>query len=780
MSVHVYGIRHHGPGCARSLVGALSALEPDVVLVKGPPDAQGVLPLAAHADTAPPVALLVYPIDAPKRAVFYPFAEFSPEWQAIRWALARGVDVRFMDLPQMHRMAEPDAEAIDASAEQTDSPPSDPAPTDAPPSDAPPSDAAPADAPSAVATPAPIAPPERDPLDLFAEAAGYTDHELWWEHQIERHRDATGLFDGIREAMHAVRGDDAVPRDLLEARREAHMRTVVRAAVKEGRERIAVVCGAWHAPVLVDHGTAKADAALLKGLPKVKVDATWIPWTHSRLSFRSGYGAGVHAPGWYAHLWTTPDHAVTRWAVEMARLLRSEDLDASSASVIEVVRLAETLAVLRGLRSPGLAELNESAVSILGGGEPNVLRLVRDRLEVGDVLGRVPDVAPTVPLQRDLQSLQKRLRLKPSGEIKPLELDLRNETDRERSRLFHRLMVLEIGWAAPKAAAGRKLGTFHEAWALRWVPEMEVSLIEASVWGNTVEAAADARARDDGARAPDLGALTPILDRALLAELPGAVDELLGRVQERAAIGADVQHLMLALPPLARASRYGDVRRTPTGALLAVIAALFERVVVGLRAVCAGIDADAAATRLQAMIGVQESLGILDDVAWQGEWEGALRSLADDEAVHGLVRGWSCRWLFERGRLSEEELDRRAGLALSPVSPALDAAAWIEGLLHGAGMALLHQDGVWIALDRFVARLTVGDFQEMLPLLRRAFSGFASPERRMMAERVKHLQPSSIGMTGRTRAATDETPLDRERANAVLPVLARILGVTPR
>jgi hypothetical protein len=767
VSVHVFGIRHHGPGCARSLVAALGALAPDILLVEGPPDAQDVLALAAHADIVPPVALLVYPVDAPKRAVFYPFAEFSPEWQAIRWAHARAVDVRFMDLPQAHRMAEEepsDSESVDESQPDVAAPPPEPEATTEPTDPA--------------VQPAPTT--ERDPLDLFAEAAGYTDHELWWEHQIERHRDATGLFDAIREAMGAVRGDEAAPKDLLEARREAYMRTAVRSAVKEGRERIAVVCGAWHSPVLVDHGSAKADAALLKGLPKTKVDATWIPWTHSRLSFRSGYGAGVHSPGWYAHLWATPDGAVTRWAVEMARLLRSEELDAPSASVIEVVRLADTLAALRGLRSPGLAELNESAVSILGGGEPTVLRLVRDRLEIGHVLGKVPDDAPTVPLQRDLAALQKRLRLKPSSEIKPLELDLRNETDRERSRLFHRLSLLRIAWAERKAAAGRKLGTFNETWSLRWVPEMEVSLIEASMWGNTVEAAADARARDDGAHAADLAALTPILDRALLAELPGAVNELLGRVQERAAVGADVQHLMLALPPLARASRYGDVRRTPTDALLAVIAALFERVVVGLRPACTNIDADAAAERLRAVIGVQESLGILDEVAWQAEWELALRQLADDDTVHGLIRGWSCRSLFERAKLSEDELDRRAGLALSPVTPALDAAAWIEGLLHGAGMALLHQDGVWIALDRFVARLSADDFQEMLPLLRRAFSSFSGPERRMMAERVKGLGPSSIGAASSRITSSDELPIDHERASAVLPVLARILGVTPR
>jgi len=151
VSVHVFGIRHHGPGCARSLVGALTALEPDVVLVEGPPDAQEVLALAAHADIAPPVALLVYPVDEPKRAVFYPFAEFSPEWQAIRWALAHGIDVRFMDLPQAHRMAEPldvDGAVPEVIVPSTDAPAVDAPTTEPPATDAPATDAP---APSAAA-----------------------------------------------------------------------------------------------------------------------------------------------------------------------------------------------------------------------------------------------------------------------------------------------------------------------------------------------------------------------------------------------------------------------------------------------------------------------------------------------------------------------------------------------------------------------------------------------------------------------------------------------------
>ncbi|HSD47724.1 MAG TPA: DUF5682 family protein, partial [Pyrinomonadaceae bacterium] len=97
MSVTVFGIRHHGPGSARSLREALRALNPDAVLIEGPPDANDLIALAADAQMSPPVALLIYLPNEPKQAVYYPFAEFSPEWQAIQYALAQNVPVRFID-----------------------------------------------------------------------------------------------------------------------------------------------------------------------------------------------------------------------------------------------------------------------------------------------------------------------------------------------------------------------------------------------------------------------------------------------------------------------------------------------------------------------------------------------------------------------------------------------------------------------------------------------------------------------------------------------------------
>src|SRR5260221_14514594 len=116
MGVTIFGIRHHGPGCARALRSAIEALAPDIVLVEGPPDAQEAIPLLAHAAMKPPVALLIYTPETPSKAVYYPFARFSPEWQAFEYALSRDIPARFIDLPQAIQLAKtPKAQEPDAS-----------------------------------------------------------------------------------------------------------------------------------------------------------------------------------------------------------------------------------------------------------------------------------------------------------------------------------------------------------------------------------------------------------------------------------------------------------------------------------------------------------------------------------------------------------------------------------------------------------------------------------------------------------------------------------------
>ncbi|MFG2379912.1 DUF5682 family protein [Streptomyces avermitilis] len=765
------GVRHHGPGSAQAVRAALEAARPRAVLIEGPPEADALIPLAGDEEMRPPVALLAHAVDEPGRSAFWPLAEFSPEWVAIRWALEHGAPARFIDLPATHTLAwdkeEPAAEEEPAAAEEP--------------------------------LPQPVDEAVRvDPLAVLAEAAGYDDPERWWEDVVE-HRgtggDVFAPFTVLEEAMGALReayGTGGHERGLV---REAYMRLQVRAAQREFGDDVAVVCGAWHVPALRRKVTVAADRALLKGLPKVKADMTWVPWTHRRLARASGYGAGIDSPGWYGHLFGVPDRPVERWLTKVAGLLREEDRIVSSAHVIEAVRLAETLAVMRGRPLPGLTETTDAVRAVMCEGSDVPLALVHDRLVVGDVLGEVPESAPAVPLQRDLTRLQRRLRLKPEPLEREVELDLRKETDAERSRLLHRLRLLRVAWGEPATSRG-STGTFRESWRLRWEPELSVRVAEAGVWGTTVLAAATAKAEADAVAAQALAEVTALAECCLLAELPGALPVVMRVLADRAALDTDVGHLAQALPALVRSLRYGDVRGTDTEALAGVATGLAERVFVGLPPACAALDTEAAEEMRRHVDAVHGAVGLLgegtaarqgDEGARQGgigireRWHSVLRVLSGRDTVPGVIRGRAVRLLLDGGALAQDEAARLMGLVLSPGTAPGDAAAWIEGFVgggSGGGMLLVHDERLLGLVDAWLTGVPAEAFTDVLPLLRRTFSAYEPGVRRTLGELVRR-GPGARGSAAAVGSGTPgyATDLDTERADAVLPVLRLLLGL---
>lgn len=761
--LHIFGVRHHGPGSARSLRQALEVLQPDCVLVEGPPDAEGVLPLLAHPEMQPPVALLIYRPDLPRLAAYYPFAVFSPEWQAIRYGLRQGIPVRFMDLPQAYHLAQVLPDEADPSKE-TEGEPDETQPQEEQAED------------EATESEGDLPSPREDPLRWLAEAAGYSDGERWWEHMVEQRASSTDLFAAILEAMTALREAAPMLKEKgeaeREARREAYMRQTIRTAQREGFTKIAVVCGAWHAPVLATMPPPEGDAALLKDLPKVKVRATWIPWTYGRLAYRSGYGAGVESPGWYHHLWTTPDHTSVTWMARVARLLRAEGLDASSAHIIEAVRTATSLAALRERPAVTLNELNEATRAVLCFGSDVPLHLIHEKLIVGVTLGSVPSDTPMVPLQVDLQREQKRLRLPAEASSRMLDLDLRNPNDLDRSYLLHRLALLGVPWGQTERTWGKK-GTFHEVWTLEWQPEFVVSLVEAGIWGNTIEDAATAWVRDTAGQSSELPALTRLVDNALLANLSGAIPGLMSRLQEVAALSSDVAHMMEALPPLANVLRYSSVRRTDAGMVSHVVDGLVARICVGLPGAVASLNDEAAAAMFGHIQATHAAIEVLQSEVYTQEWLGALRQLSDQRGLHGLVAGRATRILLDAGDFSAEETARRMGLALSVAGDPSQAAAWVEGFLRGSGLVLVHDTVLLGVVDGWLAGLHPDTFTTLVPLLRRTFSTFTAPERRQIGEWARHGPAKAPPQP----AAGAEAAFDTERAEAVLPLIKRLLGL---
>lgn len=763
------GVRHHGPGSARAVGAALDAAAPAAVLIEGPPEGDGLLHLAADERMRPPVALLAHVAGDPGRSAFWPFAAFSPEWVALRWALAHDVPVRFIDLPAAHSLALDPSGGTPAPAAGDDGPPGGPPAGDGPAQDPP--DGGPG--------------VRIDPIRVLAETAGHDDPERWWEDVVE-HRgadapaDALAPFAALAEAIGALRetyGHGGHERDLV---REAHMRLALRAARKEFGDAVAVVCGAWHVPALAERHTVAADRALLKGLPKVRAETTWVPWTHRRLSRSSGYGAGIDAPGWYGHLFEAPDRPVERWMTRVAGLLRAEDRPVSPAHVIEAVRLAETLAVVRGRPLAGLGEATDAVRAVMCDGSDVPLGLVADRLVVGDVLGEVPDAAPAVPLQRDLDRQQRRLRLKPEAAERALELDLRKDGDTARSLLLHRLRLLGIRWGEPAAGRGGT-GTFRETWRLRWEPELSVRVAEAGGWGTTVLAAATAKACADAASAGSLGEVTDLAERCLLAGLPEALPVVMAALADRAALDTDVGHLARALPALARSLRYGDVRSTDTAGLGEVATGLAQRICVGLPPACTGLDADAA-TEMRGLIdGVHTAVGLLPDAAViTARWREVLLRLASRDTVPGVVRGRAARLLLDEGQLAEEEAARLMGLALSPAVPPARAAAWIEGFVggeSGGGLLLVHDERLLGLVDTWLTGVPADAFTGVLPLLRRTFSAYEPAVRRTLGELVRRGPAGSDAAAAPEPAAPGFGPgIDEARADAVLPVVRLLLG----
>ena len=721
----LYGIRHHGPGSARSLRDALIELSPDVVLIEGPPEADGLVELAGDPEMQPPVALLGYVPGEPGTAAFWPFAVFSPEWQAIRYALGAGIPVRFCDLPAAYQLA-----MVGRGNDK----------------------------------------PRTDPVSELAAAAGYDDPERWWEDVVE-HVPGPAVFAALAEAIGFLRAEDAEP-DPRDAVREAYMRKVLRRTVKDGYQRIAVVCGAWHVPALQDLPAAAADDRLLRGLPKMKATLTWVPWTYGRLAYASGYGAGIRSPGWYDHLFSSAGQPLERWLAKAAAVLRDEGVPASSAHVIESVRLAEALAALRGRPLAGLEEVTESARAVLCEGSDLLVGLIQRRLVVGERLGAVPAATPMVPLQRDVHDQQRSLRLRPEAEPRDYDLDLRKPKDLARSHLLHRLTLLGVRWGTTQQGRTQNIGTFRESWQLAWRPELDLALIEASMWGGTVEAAAAQRARSAAAEAAALEDLTRLVERCLLADLGDALPEALAAVRDRAALEGDVTHLMTALPALVRAARYGDVRGTDPGRLGEVAVELITRICAGLPAAVTSLDETAERAMRDRIDTVHSAIGLLADAGSRARWLDTLVRLAP--RCPPLVSGRLTRLLLDAERITGDDVAIRMSRELSAGAPAAAAAGWAEGFLAGSGLLLLHDDKLLGLADGWLAGLSASAFAAVLPALRRTFGEFAPPERRAIGDKAMRLDGSGRPPALAAPAADD---LDEDRAAIAVRTVAAILSL---
>ncbi|XVS60876.1 DUF5682 family protein [Actinosynnema sp. CA-299493] len=722
---YLIGVRHHSPALAAVVPALLDAFAPEVLLVELPEELGEWLPFLADPDLVAPVALSGASRDG--ELAFYPFADFSPELAAIRWAHRNGVEVRPCDLPLASRGDGHRAQVRGAS-----------------------------------------------PLtDALRGATTGRDGDDLWDRLVEAA--APGQTpEAVRRAAllvgWALREDAAgVGVDPYDLRREAWMRRAVRDV---GGRRCAAVIGSFHAAALVD---GPVDSSV-PGAGDVVTSL--VPYGFALLDERSGYPAGIRDPEWQQAVLEAagdPDAveaAAASLIVRICARVRELGHPAGPGEAREALRLAVDLARLRGLPAPGRGELVEAVQTVLTHAEP----LGRGRVvarAAGDVLvgHRTGVLAPGTPrsgLAPAVEALVASLRLPGPDSREPVSLrldPLRSDLDARREVALRRLTVLGVTYGEETATTGVGGGdALSTRWTVAWTPATAATLPVAGLWGATLELAAFGRLRARRAEREEQGGHTSaavlgdLLDAALCG-LPGMVDALLADAATVLPSSATLRELLAGLDLLDRL-RAGHVPGTPGDVLAAhpLLALDLETAAVAQLDGLAGSE-DVADARALVELGQRPGVHGL-------RLEACLRALADSRTP--LIAGAAGA--------------ARVLLGLAPASVLGErVASWVDGastperrgvlrlgltgVLAAAGPLLETPEALSPLLDR-VEGLGDRDFLDRLPALRGAFTSVGPAARARVLAVVEERTGDRVDAVGAPDPELLAVWLDAEHAAA--------------
>jgi hypothetical protein len=731
----VFGVRHLSPAAAHHLHAVLDEVKPTAVLVEGPSDATEHVRHFAHKDTRPPLAVLAYTRQRPVRSILYPLASYSPEWVALTWGVRNKADVRFIDLPasvflDLHQAEEEEKE--DDAEENT------------------PQKAAKSGKPQASDHTLAYL---DDPWEAIAKLSGDPDHETWWERHFEHTVEPTAYSRPIFEFGRGLRGLKQLKANDENLVREAYMRRCIREVLGKGHkpERVLVVCGAFHASALTADLPAMTDAELKK-LPRVDSSLTLMPYSYFRLSSQSGYGAGNHAPAYFQRLYDErragePERLGPAFLTELCHALRKNGQMRSAAEVIEAVRLARGLAALADSPAPCLRDLRDAAICLFGRGEPETIHAAMTELEIGNAVGRLPKGVSRTSIQDDFYLLIEELGLEKyqTEKVQPLELDLRENRfvkskdaafrDLNRSTFFYRLNVLGVKFA-DRQRSGQDQATWKEVWSLRWKPESEIQLVEASLLGDSVEIATAVRLTQRLEEATRIDEAATIVQESVECHLADALEAARKRLQAMAVEESGFVQLAGAVHALAEVVRYGSVRRIDAEPLKPLLTQLFLRATLAVRDACLCDAATAKEQVRPAILRLHDVAREQPDLVDTARWERELDVIATTDSLNAYLSGFVLSMIL--GRVSEEQLSREVHRRLSMGVPPDVGGAWFEGLVAFNREALFGRLGLWRQLDEYVQQLDEDGFRAALVPLRRAFGDFAQGQvRRVVSNLVE-------------------------------------------
>lgn len=718
MMPYIFPIRHLSPSGAWHLRGFLERIQPTAVLIEGPSDANDQLDAICLPKVKPPIALLAYTTSLPVQTILYPFADYSPEYQAIKWAKKKGREVRFIDLPTSVFLGFQNLPQVEE----------------------------------------PIVEDTPSVYEQIYKASGEIDYDSYWERHFEHNLQEDAYREGMLAFGKALR--EVAERDCLEdARhvvREAYMKAQIQAAIKDGHkpEKIVVVVGAYHASALEDEGKLPLTKEEMKALPSAPSKLTLMPYSYYRLSSRSGYGAGNKAPYYFELMWRCMlegkiEKVPYLYMTRIADYMRKNGHIKSSAETIEAVRLSLALTKLYGGSQPTLRDLRDGATTCLGQGEFSAVAKGIADIEIGTRIGRLPEGVSQTAIQHNFYALLKDLKLEKyrTPVSNELQLDLRENRraktektaflDLNRSFFLHRLQVMGVSFAK-KIQMSQDKGTWAEGWHLCWTPEAEIEMVEAALCGDTVEMAAAYVLKEKLDKCTRLHEVAAIIQSSYECGLEKLMAYAVSVLQGLAVEQVALDEVAKAASHMSTIIRFGSIRQIDVGCLVPILSQLFLRgsYILVDAALC---NAEVAARMTEALEQLHAIANYHSEDVAEDVFVAELQRLSDLDNRNPRLSGVACSILLERAVMGQESLQKEIGRRLSPGIPPDIGAGWFEGLASHNRYVLLGNLEVWKALDNYIEALDQEAFKGALVFLHRAFSTFGASEKQLIAENLANL-----------------------------------------
>ncbi len=789
-----FPIRHHSPACAWHLEQVLHARKPQAILIEGPASFTPLIPLILHPKTKAPFAVYTsftstteasdsdepgsrsaLRFGPPRHAAYYPFCDYSPELVALRVGQELGAAVRFIDLDYPDQFLAERALGEESGAPRVES----------------------------------LLAERYFKRSRFIEAlarrAGCRDHNDLWDHLFEaRLAKVAPSEQFIRDvaAWCYYARADASPQE-LEAdgtlAREAAMAKAIQEEQAKGTAPIVVVTGGLHAialPALVEaSSTLRRRKA---GDPQDVTPPCLVRYGFEQLDALNGYAAGMPSPFYYDQLWRAireyeSEEVLTdlaaRVLVELGQLTRRKKLAVALSPADEIAALEQSrrLAGLRGHPGPTREDLLDGIRSCFVKGamdaEGEVVLCLARHILGGNSIGEVPPEAGVPPIVEDFRVVARQLRLNISDSARrKASFDLYRKTShRQASRFLHSLTFLDVPFAdlvaGPDFVKGVGLERLHEHWSYQWTPGVESRLVEASVYGATVEEAAASRlvraiaGLEDTGRGRSAAETVRMLIHACRMGLHRYATRVLGliaaEVSQDPALGslaAALRQLVLlweSREPL-EAHRLPEIPR--------LIQAAYERACFLMHNLV-DTPATAAKDALQSLVVIHEVLrpGAGEDPLDPSLFWEPLADIIAQPRCPALLAGGAVGLLYGDGRLPEAELLRLlAGALNAAASEAGDQTQFLIGLLRTCRELAWRQPALVETVNALLGSWSEDEFIERIPHLRMAFADLTPKETDQVAAVVAaSCGGEKLGSLHRTEA-TEADMLFAVRINAAV------------